>query len=269
LLLDKDGNIKILDMGLARVTENDDAAAGATMAERLTRTGQMLGTVDYVSPEQAADTRSADHRSDVYSLGCTLFSLLTGKPVYSGDTAMTKLIAHCEAKIPSLPDALPGAPAKLDRVFAKMLAKRPEDRYQSMTEVIGALEACLVPDSPAEQAAGASTEPAEAAPGRDGGSAAPAPEPAKQPACKLTTKAAALKTVTIEDSVGSEDGLTRTEREQPTVDGYQATVRDRPIAIGVERLPPGGGRVNTTWLLVVVGVAVLVGAIGLAYWLFL
>lgn len=142
LLVDSRGNVKILDMGLARLTEGDDAAAGATMAERITRRGQMLGTVDYVSPEQAADTRSADHRSDIYSLGCTMYRLLTGKPVFEGETAIAKLIAHCESKPPSLRETLPEASEALDCVVQKMLAKQPRDRYPSMAEVIAALEAC-------------------------------------------------------------------------------------------------------------------------------
>lgn len=145
LLLDRNGTIKILDMGLARIDEPEEAGVGATLAERLTRTGQMLGTVDYVSPEQAADTRSADHRSDIYSLGCTLYRLLTGKPVYGGESAVQKLMAHCEAEIPSLADSLPEIPAKLCDVFVRMVAKKPEDRYQSMAEVIGDLQECLEP----------------------------------------------------------------------------------------------------------------------------
>jgi len=142
LLLDSEGTIKILDMGLGRIMEPDDAPVGATLAERLTRTCQMLGTVDYMSPEQATDTRSADHRSDIYSLGCTLYRLVTGKPVYSGESAIMKLMAHCEAEIPSLADSPVRVPDQLDRVFSKMVAKKPDDRYQSMAEVIADLEAC-------------------------------------------------------------------------------------------------------------------------------
>jgi serine/threonine protein kinase len=142
LLVDRDGTIKILDMGLARVVEEETVPLGATLAERLTVQGEMLGTVDYISPEQASDTRSADRRSDVYSLGCTLYRLITGKPIYDKNSPMGKLLAHLDEPVPSLCAAQPDVSAALDLVFRKMVAKRPEDRYPSMSEVIAALEAC-------------------------------------------------------------------------------------------------------------------------------
>jgi len=143
LLLSRDGKIKILDMGLARITEDEDAPVGATLAERLTRRGDVLGTVDYMSPEQALDTRTADHRADVYSLGCTLYRLLTGRAVYSGESAVMKLMAHCEGEIPSLDEASDGIPPQLNRAFSRMVAKQPEDRQQSMNQVIDELQACV------------------------------------------------------------------------------------------------------------------------------
>lgn len=146
LLVDSQGTVKILDMGVARIIKRDDASAGTSLLERLTGTCQVLGTVDYMSPEQARDPRSADQRSDIYSLGCTMYHLLTGKLVYEGISAIMKAIAHCEAEIPRLAESAVEVPDQLDRVFSKMVAKRPEDRYQSMSEVILALRACSRPD---------------------------------------------------------------------------------------------------------------------------
>ncbi len=103
LLLDKHGVVKILDMGLARLESGLSDAAGVEGAG-LTQSGTIMGTVDYMSPEQAEDTRHADARADIYSLGCSLYYLLTGQAVYGGETMMKKLLAHRDAPLPSLAD---------------------------------------------------------------------------------------------------------------------------------------------------------------------
>lgn len=140
LLLDKSGVIKILDMGLARfdnpLAEDDPGV--------LTQTGSIMGTADFMSPEQALNTKYADHRSDIYSLGCTLYYLITGEPLFQGESMMEKLLAHRENDPPSLLHYDTGISPGLDATLAHMLDKKPERRFQSMAEVIEALEQQLL-----------------------------------------------------------------------------------------------------------------------------
>jgi serine/threonine protein kinase/formylglycine-generating enzyme required for sulfatase activity/tetratricopeptide (TPR) repeat protein len=136
LLLDSGGTVKILDMGLARL---DSEAADQ---DQLTGTGQVMGTVDYMAPEQVTDTRTADGRADIYALGITLWFLLTGRRAYEGESMMRRLLAHRDSPIPSLQAARPEVPPRLDEIFARMAAKTPEDRYQTMSAVIADLEQC-------------------------------------------------------------------------------------------------------------------------------
>lgn len=138
LLLDASGTVKILDMGLARFEQGLDEEE----RDRLTQSGQVMGTCDYMAPEQAEDTHRADRRADVYSLGCSLYRLLTGKAMYAGDSLVKILLAHRDQPIPSMASARPEVPAQLDAVYQRMVAKRPEDRYQAMAEVVSALESC-------------------------------------------------------------------------------------------------------------------------------
>ena len=142
LILDHNGTVKILDLGIARFQPLPDQAG-----DDLTKTGCVLGTVDYMPPEQALNTRLADHRADVYSLGCTLYFLLTGQPLFGGETVMERIVAHREHAVPSLRKACPSAPPWLDGIFRKMVAKKSEDRYQSATALISDLERHAAPRS--------------------------------------------------------------------------------------------------------------------------
>ncbi len=147
LLVDRRGTVKILDMGLARMS-SAGGRAGSEDSESLTTSGQMMGTCDYMAPEQAEDTRRADHRADVYSLGCTLYRLLTGKRPYEADSTIRILLAHREAPIPSVRDTRSDVSPGLDAVCQQMMAKLPEHRPQSMDELIVALEACVTAAGP-------------------------------------------------------------------------------------------------------------------------
>jgi serine/threonine protein kinase len=157
LLRDSQGRVRILDLGLARL--GDRMASGAAT---ITSTGSLMGTLEFMAPEQARDAHAADHRADVYSLGCTLHHLLTGRPPYSGESMYEKLSAHQEQPIPSLAAARPDVPPALDGLFRRMLAKEPEDRFQSMTEVIAALEALGSAPQDTSHRKGQTREPSEA-----------------------------------------------------------------------------------------------------------
>lgn len=138
ILIDDQGDLKILDMGLARLQENEDILGSGGETE-LTTSQFFMGTIDYMAPEQARNTKHADHRSDIYSLGCTLYFLLTAKPVFGGGTTVERILAHKEQPIPRLSKLLPQVPAEFDALFEKMLAKDPGDRYQSATDLLAEL----------------------------------------------------------------------------------------------------------------------------------
>jgi serine/threonine protein kinase len=137
LLLDLTGTIKVLDMGVARFTH----PAGMSSRE-ITVSGEMMGSADYMAPEQATDVRQADARADIYSLGYSLYRLLTGAIPYGGESFVVKVLAHREQPAPSLSARRPDVTAVLEAVYQTMVAKRPEDRFRDMGEVIIALEAC-------------------------------------------------------------------------------------------------------------------------------
>ncbi|MGE3776390.1 MAG: protein kinase [Pirellulaceae bacterium] len=147
LLLDPKGMVRVLDLGLART---QDLSRQTTEAQaELTSEETVVGTADYLAPEQALTPKRADHRVDVYSLGITLYYLLTGKIPYPGDSMLDRLVAHRERPVPSVRDARPEVPVELEAICQKMMAKEPDDRYSTLNDVIRALEKCLdhlVPD---------------------------------------------------------------------------------------------------------------------------
>jgi serine/threonine protein kinase len=124
LILAPTGIVKVLDLGLARCRDET--------ADDITPTGQVMGTFDYMAPEQADNPRDADIRADLYSLGCTLFFLLTGQPPFGGkeyDTPTKKLKAHAFAAPPRVTQLRTDLPKGLAVIIDRLLAKRPADRY--------------------------------------------------------------------------------------------------------------------------------------------
>lgn len=140
LLLDRQGIVKILDLGLSRMVEWSEAMQAGACCD-LTGSDEVMGSVDFMSPEQFVNPRSVDARADVYSLGCTLYCLVSGKPPFPGASVGERIVAHREHAVPSLRDLIPDIPARLDRLFGRMLAKDPGQRPGDMQSVIAEIDA--------------------------------------------------------------------------------------------------------------------------------
>ena len=134
LLVDSEGVIKLLDMGLALVSAGDDESLTVANNENV------LGTADYLAPEQALNSHQVDHRADIYGLGCTLYFLLTGRPPFSDGTLAQRIAKH-QTEMPSaIRDHRKGCPGELDGICVKMIQKDPKFRYQSAADVAEVLE---------------------------------------------------------------------------------------------------------------------------------
>ncbi len=132
--------VKVLDMGLARLNVHaDDEYASST----LTQEGAVMGTPDYIAPEQAMDSRGADVRADLYSLGCTFYFLLTGQVPFPGGTVMEKLLKHQNQPPRSVLDFRADVPPAVAAVVHRLMAKRPEQRFQTPAELLVALAAAM------------------------------------------------------------------------------------------------------------------------------
>lgn len=138
LLLSSDGSIKILDMGLARF-DSVPGIDGDLSDDSLTTENQIVGTVDFMAPEQADDSKRVDSQCDMYSLGCTFYFLLTGEAPFFRSTLLNTLIAHRADPIPLASAKVPGVPPEIDKLITRMLQKDPAKRISSMQEVIDKL----------------------------------------------------------------------------------------------------------------------------------
>ncbi len=224
----KKGVVKVLDFGLAKVTSEGQADSG------LTREGQMLGTPDFIAPEQIRDAQSADIRADIYSLGCTLYYLLTGGPPFRGEHLWDLYQAHFSTEAGPLNLVRPEVPVELAAVVAKMMAKEPGRRFQTPGEVAQALtpffkkgSAALTGASPEISQAG-QPDAKQATPGAVSVPTRPATERAPSPVSE-----ARKPTPTQPGSI--QEGLIDLRETEPLFD----TVLDAPLPVAS---PPASRR---------------------------
>src|SRR5262249_42715682 len=135
LLLARDGVVKLLDLGLARLRQSGEEEE----RNRLTQVGVVLGSPDYLAPEQARDTGSVDIRADLYSLGCTFYHLLTGRVPFPAETLADVLMKHLTGTPEPVERLRPEVPEAVAAVVRKLMAKHPRDRYQTPAQLATAL----------------------------------------------------------------------------------------------------------------------------------
>ena len=135
LLVDLNGTVKVLDLGLARFFTGEEEGESLTVAHD----EKVLGTADYLAPEQALDSHTVDARADIYGLGCTMFFLLTGRPPFIEGTLTQRLMAHQTKTPPTVESLRPDTPAALADILRTMMAKKAEDRHPTAKATADAL----------------------------------------------------------------------------------------------------------------------------------
>jgi serine/threonine protein kinase len=145
VMVGPEGKVLVLDLGLVRFMK--DVVSMTSSVD-----GSLRGTAAYMAPEQALSIRNADHRSDIYSLGSTLFFILAGRPMFEEKVMMQQLLAHQNKPAPAIRDFCPDLPPDLEQMYYRMVAKAPQDRYQAMHDVVmrfqAILQGQLIPESP-------------------------------------------------------------------------------------------------------------------------
>ncbi len=158
LIRTPNGRIKILDFGLAKMVRERETDKGLTPSDAC------MGTAEFIAPEQAQNAAKADIRADLYSLGCTLYCLLAGRPPFREDTWMNTVLAHIQKQPQPLTELRPDVPERLWRVVARLMAKEPTQRYQKPSEVVAALAPFIKPGSKPDAKGAAPPPPAANSP---------------------------------------------------------------------------------------------------------
>jgi serine/threonine protein kinase len=170
LLLTEGKKLKILDFGLGTLLEPEDQSSALTSA------GMAVGTPDYISPEQARVVK-LDGRSDLYSLGCTIYHLLSGKLPFKGESSMDCIVGRITGKPVPITEVKPGLPPRLIQTIEKLMATSPDDRYQTAEEAATALRSLLRPKNAPASTSGPAAAVIAAAPGPTSKEATTAPGP--------------------------------------------------------------------------------------------
>ncbi len=149
LMLDQHGVVKVADLGLVKLPDTADEPVDQVSGDfgsgsiQLTGVGATVGTVNYISPEQAASSSDVDHRADIYSLGCTFYALLTGAPPFKGNSAKEVLEKHKSQPVARPETIAPRIDRRLSDIVVKMMEKQPANRYQDLSTLINDLQTFL------------------------------------------------------------------------------------------------------------------------------
>jgi serine/threonine-protein kinase len=264
--------VKILDLGLVRTVGFDDGGGGGD----LTRAGTVVGTPDYMAPEQAKNSSGVDHRADIYSLGCTLYFLLSGQPPFPTGTPIEKLLKH-QLDAPTPLQALrPEVPTRVAEVVAMLMAKHPDDRLQTAAEVAEVLAPlaqnlrCSPPVALSQKHKRAYRGPQEQSPsGPEVGPIAPVTQSTLQPAQTEPGADPTVPPVAPSDHTPRPVALPpalHASGESPFIAIADSDPADRTPQTPVEVKRSPTPRSNQTWLWIAAGVAIVVVS-AIAAWL--
>jgi eukaryotic-like serine/threonine-protein kinase len=242
LILDRKGTVKILDLGLAFAGDDEEAASITREHDE-----RVLGTADYLAPEQATDSHTADRRSDIYALGCTLHYLLVGKAPFAQGKLAERVQAHVKKPPPNIVEERAEVPLPIAQLYFRMMEKHPEARPQTALEVADALSAWLAANPPGMIAASAAP-PRRGPPRRPSGGSGPVPVPVLRNGPGSSSSSVSLgvpRRPSAPRRPGSPSGVRPADpgghkpASSPAVD---APVAASPQSASTEPTPPSPGR---------------------------